>query len=117
MEESGAARITSAVFSSAGEIHGCLLAVLQARAVESFLLLLLSFILQERRGSSFIHKGNATWRENLSVTCWFLSCQEDSEDGEMSRRTADELFLEEGPSTEDGELHIQHGARAAGLDV
>lgn len=36
------------VFSFAGEIHGCPLAVLQACAIESLLLLLLSFIVQER---------------------------------------------------------------------
>lgn len=36
-------------------------------------------------------------------TC--LSWQEDSEDGEMSRRATEEMLMETEPSTEDGEQH------------
>lgn len=32
-----------------------------------------------------------------------LSCQEDSEDGDMSRRVAEEMLMEAELSTEDGE--------------
>lgn len=38
----------------------------------------------------------------------FLSCQEDSEDGELSRRPTEELLMEVQPVTEDGEHGVQH---------
>lgn len=38
----------------------------------------------------------------------FLSCQDDSEDGELSRRLTEELLMEVEPVTEDGEHGVQH---------
>lgn len=57
------------------------------------------------------------WGKNPSIIYLFLSCQEDSEDGELGRRSTEELFLEAEPSTEDGEPYIQHDARPAGSRV
>lgn len=54
------------------------------------------------------------WNKNPLIIYSFLSCQEDSEDGEMSRRPSEELFLEAEPSTEDGEHYTQYNAPPAG---
>lgn len=61
---------------------------------------LLPFIQKTQNGD--LHKESEMEQE--LIIYWFLCCQEDSEDGEMSRRPTEESFLEAEPSTEDGEL-------------
>lgn len=93
-----------------GEIHGCLLTILQTCAIYSSLLLLLPFI-QERRESTAVILHSLEWHARYSQTKSInsrLSCQEDSEDDETGRRPTEGLLLEAEQSTEDGELQIPH---------